>query len=443
MNGWTYYLHLLIMGAQAFKPILVTRTTCRICGCRSLTPVVSLGDQYIGGVLASETGEAFIKRKVPLDLVRCDPSVDENACGLVQMRHTVPPKVLYHKYYYQSGINQSMRDNLRSITELVESTIQLEKDDIILDIGCNDGTLLEAYQTKGLKKIGIDPSDVALMAREKGFEVINDFFSERSFRSIYPKKKARVITSISMFYDLEEPHRFVEDIYNVLREDGIWILEQSYLPLMLKMNSFDTICHEHLEYYSLAALERLFNDHHLEVIDAHLNDVNGGSSRLVVAHAGKIKPSPEANDRLQELRIREFEMAIETDAPYATFRDNLEKIRSDLQAFLKKAKEDGKLVHGYGASTKGSTTLQFCGISPDLLPAIADRNPRKWGSYTIGTNIKIISEDDSRAQNPDYYLVLPWHFIEEFKKRESDFLERGGKFIIPMPKVHTIGKDDY
>lgn len=430
------------MGAQAFKPILVTRTTCRICGCQSLTPVVSLGDQFIGGVLASETGEAFIKRKVPLDLVRCDPAVDENACGLVQMRHTVPPKVLYHKYYYQSGINQSMRDNLKGIADLVKSTIPLEKDDIVLDIGCNDGTLLDSYETKGLKKLGIDPSDVALMAREKGYQVVNDFFSERSFRSAYPKKKARVITSISMFYDLEEPHRFVEDIHHVLAEDGIWILEQSYLPLMLKMNSFDTICHEHLEYYSLAALERLFNDHHLEVIDAHLNDVNGGSSRLVVAHAGKIKLSPEANDRLQELRIREFEMAIETDAPYAEFRQNIEKIREDLQTFLKKAKEDGKLVHGYGASTKGSTTLQYCGITSDLLPAIADRNPRKWGSYTIGTNIKIISEEDSRAQNPDYYLVLPWHFIEEFKQRESDFLERGGKFIIPMPEVRTIGKDD-
>jgi SAM-dependent methyltransferase len=430
------------MGAQAFKPILVTRTTCRICGCRSLTPVVSLGDQYIGGVLASKTGEAFIKRKIPLDLVRCDPAQDEQACGLVQMRHTVPPKVLYHKYYYQSGINQSMRDNLKSITELVESTIQLEKGDIVLDIGCNDGTLLDSYETKELKKLGIDPSDVALMAREKGYEVVNDFFSERSFRSAYPKKKARVITSISMFYDLEDPHRFVEDIHRVLKEDGIWILEQSYLPLMLKMNSFDTICHEHLEYYSLAALERLFNDHHLEVIDAHLNDVNGGSSRLVVAHAGSITPSQEAYERLQELRIREFEMAIETDAPYAEFRSHIEKIRDDLQAFLKKARDEGKLVHGYGASTKGNTTLQYCGITPELLPAIADRNPRKWGSYTIGSNIQIISEDDSRKQKPDYYLVLPWHFIEEFKKRESDFLERGGQFIIPMPQVHTIGKGD-
>ncbi len=427
------------MGAQSFKPILVTRTTCRICGSKSLTPVVSLGDQFIGGVLASEDGTAFIKRKVPLDLVRCDPGMDQEACGLVQMRHTVPPKVLYHKYYYQSGINQSMRDNLASIARLAESHVSLEPGHLVLDIGCNDGTLLQSYKTSGLRLLGIDPSDVALQAREKGLQVVNDFFSARAFHSAYPDDKARVVTSISMFYDLENPHAFVEDIRSVLHERGIWILEQSYLPSMLKINSFDTICHEHLEYYSLAALERLFSDHHLEVLDVHLNDVNGGSFRLVVGHAGKHTIKPEANDRTQELRLREFEMALDTDAPYAEFRANIEKIKADLNAFLKKAKAEGKLVHGYGASTKGSTTLQYCGVNSELLPAIADRNPRKWGSYTIGTNIKIISEDESRQLKPDYYLVLPWHFMDEFVKRESEFLGRGGKFVVPMPKVHLVG----
>ncbi|HBJ87766.1 MAG TPA: class I SAM-dependent methyltransferase [Verrucomicrobiales bacterium] len=427
------------MAIQAFRPVLITRNTCRICGSRSLTPVVSLGDQFIGGVLASEDGSALIKRKVPLDLVRCDPSVDENACGLVQMRHSVPPKVLYHRYYYESGINQSMIDNLTGITQLVEETVKLKAKDIVLDIGCNDGTLLSSYQTQGLRHIGIDPSDVALKARAKGFEVVNDFFTARAFKSVHATEKARVVTSISMFYDLENPHAFVQDIADVLATDGIWILEQSYLPAMLDINSFDTICHEHLEYYSLAVLERLFGDHGLEVIDVHLNDVNGGSFRLVVAHAGQVKPSAEAAVRVQDLRIREFEMAIDSDAPYAVFRDNIERIRTDLNAFLKKAKSEGKLVHGYGASTKGSTTLQFCNVTPDLVPAIADRNPVKWGSYTIGTQIKIISEDESRAAKPDYYLVLPWHFMPEFLKREQDFLARGGKFVVPMPQVHLVG----
>lgn len=426
------------MAAAAYRPLLTTRTSCRICGCRSFTDVVRLGDQYIGGLIVSEDGSGTIKRQIPLDLVRCDPALDENACGLVQMRHSVPPKVLYHRYYYESGINQSMRDNLAGISALAEDTVTLKANDIVLDIGCNDGTLLASYRTQGLRHIGIDPSDVALKARERGFEVVNDFFSADAFRRVHAEEKARVVTSISMFYDLEDPRAFVTDIASVLADDGTWILEQSYLPAMLDVNSFDTICHEHLEYYSLAVLERLFGECGLEVVDVHLNDVNGGSFRLCVAHAGRVKPSMEAATRVQELRVREFEMALDTDAPYAEFRANIERIRVELQTFLKKAKAEGKLVHGYGASTKGNTTLQYCGITGDLLPAIADRNPRKWGSYTIGSRVKIISEEESRAAKPDYYLLLPWHFLAEFKTREKDFLDRGGKFVVPFPQVHLV-----
>lgn len=427
------------MASPAYRPLLTTRTTCRICGCSSFTDVARLGDQYIGGLIVSEDGTGTIKRKIPLDLVRCDPAHDENACGLVQMRHSVPPKVLYHRYYYESGINQSMRDNLAGISLLAEQTVTLNPGDIVLDIGCNDGTLLSSYRAQGLRHIGIDPSDVALKARERGFTVVNDFFSADAFRRVHAKENARVVTSISMFYDLEDPRAFVTDIASVLAEDGIWILEQSYLPAMLRMNSFDTICHEHLEYYSLAVLERLFGECGLEVVDVHLNDVNGGSFRLCVAHMGRVKASAEAATRVQELRVREFELALDTDEPYARFRSDIERIRTDLQAFLMKAKAEGKLVHGYGASTKGNTTLQYCCITGDLLPAIADRNPRKWGSYTIGSRVKIISEEDSRAAKPDYYLVLPWHFMPEFKIRESEFLARGGQFVVPFPQVHLVG----
>jgi len=215
-----------------------------------------------------------------------------------------------------------------------------------------------------------------------------------------------------MFYDLETPHPFVEDIKSILNPEGLWILELSYLPTMLEMNSFDTICHEHLEYYSLAPMERLFADHQLEVLDVTLNNINGGSFRITVGHAGRLNPSQEASARLQQLRLREFELALDTDAPYALFRKHIQKIRKDTLAFLKKAKAQKKLVHGYGASTKGNTTLQYCGLSAELVPAIADRNPDKWGSCTIGTNIPIISEEESRKRKPDYYFVLPWHFID-------------------------------
>ena len=426
------------MSNLLFSPILVTRQTCRICGSKALTPVVSLGDQFLSGAFAKPEGAPPVQRRVPLDLVRCDPTLDERACGLVQMRHSVPPKVLYASYWYRSGVNQTMRDNLAGIAQMAEKMAGLQKGDLVLDIGCNDGTLLKSYRTAGIKRLGIDPSNVVAHARAAGLQVVNDFFSAAALRSAYPDQKPKVITSIAMFYDLENPHKFVQDIKDSLHEEGLWVLELSYLPTMLEMNSFDTICHEHLEYYSLAPMERLFAEHGLELADVSLNDINGGSFRIAVGHAGKTRPSAEAQERMQQLRLKEFEMGLDTDAPYALFRRNIKKVRRDLAAFLKKAKAQKKLVHGYGASTKGNTTLQYCGVTPELVPAIADRNEDKWGSQTIGTNIPIISEEQSRKQKPDYYLVLPWHFIDEFKKREKDFLARGGKFVLPMPEVTLV-----
>ncbi len=428
------------MSSLSFSPILVTRNTCRICGSRALTPVVALGDQYISGAFAGPDGRPPVQRRIPLDLVRCDPGLDQGACGLVQLRHSVPPKILYRSYWYRSGINQTMRDNLAGIAQMAEDLAGVQAGDLVIDIGCNDGTLLKSYRTQGLRLLGFDPAtNIVEYARANGVPVVNDFFSAANLRAVYPEEKPKVITSIAMFYDLENPHLFVGDIKSLLHERGIWILELSYLPTMLEMNSFDTLCHEHLEYYSLAPLERLLAEHQLEVVDVTLNDINGGSFRIAVGHAGKISPPAEARARVQQLRLREFELALDTDAPYAVFRKNIDKIRKDLLAFLKKAKTQKKRVHGYGASTKGNTILQYCGVTPDLVPAVADRNQDKWGSFTIGTNLPIISEEASRKQKPDYYLVLPWHFIAEFKKREAEFLARGGKFLLPMPEVHLVG----
>lgn len=429
------------MAAISFSPVLVSRQTCRICGSAALTPVVSLGDQHISGAFAGPDGKPPVQRRIPLDLVRCDPSKDQNACGLVQLRHSVPPKVLYRSYWYRSGINQTMRDHLSSITRMAEDLVQPKAGDLAMDIGCNDGTLLKSYQTPGLKILGFDPAaNIVAYARANGVPVVNDFFSAASFRQASPDQKPKIITSIAMFYDLENPHAFVADIKSILSEQGVWILELSYLPTMLEMNSFDTLCHEHLEYYSLAPMERLFAEHDLEVLDVTLNDINGGSFCVAVGHAGRVTPTDAARERVQNLRLKEFEMALDTDAPFAVFRKNIAQIKQELLAFLKQAKARKKLVHGYGASTKGNTTLQYCGVTPKLMPAVADRNPDKWGSFTIGTNVPIISEEDSRRQKPDYYLVLPWHFLEEFKQREQDFLKRGGKFVLPMPQVHLVGK---
>jgi hypothetical protein len=243
-----------------------------------------------------------------------------------------------------------------------------------------------------------------------------------------------------MFYDLEEPGRFVADVASILSPDGVWILELSYLPTMLAQNSFDTICHEHLTYWALGPLERLLMAHDLAVIDATLNDVNGGSIQVTIAKAGgrQSERSNEAKARIYNLKRREVELRLDTQAPYDAFRARIETLRTELPALLVRLKAEGKLVLGYGASTKGNVTLQYCGITTDLLPAIADRNPRKWGTQTPGTSIPIISEDEMRARKPDYLLALPWHFMASFIAREAALRANGTRFIAPMPNVVIV-----
>ena len=420
---------------------LTTRTTCRVCGSTQLVHVLSLGDQYIAGAFAEPGGAQPVQRAIPLELVRCDMTRDENACGLIQTRHTVPGSILYQSYWYRSGINRTMTENLHGIAQAAQKLVGLAAGDLVIDIGCNDGTLLDGYGVESLSYLGYDPSDVSRYAVEKGYEVVNDFFSAGPFKERYADRRAKVVTSIAMFYDLEYPRDFVADVAAVLAREGVWVMELHYLPLMLEMNAFDAIVHEHLEYYSLAVIERLVGEQGLEVISAELNDMNGGSIRLFIAHAGTVQASAEAADGLQELRVREFEMALDSPEPYEEFARNVERVRDELGELCRSLTADGKVIHVYGASTKGNTILQYAGLDHSVIPYAADRNADKWGSETIRTKIPIISEEDSRKLNPDYYLVLPWHFLSEFLERERDYLEGGGQFIVPLPEVRVIGAE--
>jgi SAM-dependent methyltransferase len=335
-----------------------------------------------------------------------------------------------------------MTENLHEIAhEATEAVGGIRQGDLVVDIGCNDGTLLDGYAaTRGVSLLGVDPSDVTRYAVAKGYEVVNDFFSGATLAARVGDRRARVITSIAMFYDLEDPGRFVADIARSLDDDGIWVSEFSYMPTMLAKSSFDTICHEHLEYYSLTVIERLLAMHGLEVIQAALNDVNGGSIRLFIAHAGAhtLRRSPNVD----KLRQHEADLDLDGDSPYEEFARSAVQIRDDLTTLLRSLRDQGSTVHVYGASTKGNTILQYAGIDQELIPFAADRNPDKWGSETIATHIPIISEEESRALRPDYYLVLPWHFLDEFIERESAFLRDGGRFIVPLPRVRVIGADD-
>jgi 2-polyprenyl-3-methyl-5-hydroxy-6-metoxy-1,4-benzoquinol methylase len=417
--------------------MLITRQTCRSCGSSALTPVISLGDQILAGNFGFSQELPPVLRKIPLDLVRCDQERDEHACGLVQLRHTVPGDLMYSSYGYRSGINNTMREHLSGLAQELERRVDLSAGDMVIDIGANDGTLLTSYRTQGFTGVGFEPSIVQPESLPSHIKYIKDYFTAAPFTSRFPDKKAKIITSIAMFYDLEDPNAFVADIARLLHRDGLWVLEVAYLPRTLERNSFDTICHEHLEYYSLSSLDSLLRRHGLMVADVGENDINGGTIRVYACHQGGrfSERAEDARMRVYHMQRCEFDMKIDTAEPYAAFASRVAQIRTELPNLLRNLRAQGKIVYGYGASTKGNVILQYCGIGPDLVRGIADRNPAKWGQVTPGTGIPIISEDEMRAARPDHLLVLPWFFMREFLARETDFVWRGGKFIVPVPAV--------
>ena len=417
---------------------LNSRDSCRICGSKNLTSILNLGDQYFANYSPKSNDVVPFEEKIPLELVRCDKSIDPKSCGLVQLRHTTPPNLMYDRYFYRSGINQTMTNNLNEIAKQAISKIKLNPNDIVIDIGCNDGTLLQNYKELPIRSVGFDPAkNMVQFSKQTGAAIITEFFSAEEFIKNYGSEKAKIITSIAMFYDLEDPNQFVDDISKILHPDGIWILELSYLPLMLSQNAFDTIVHEHLEYYHLDALEFLLSKFNLKVVDIQLNDINGGSFRVVVQHKEKSIDN-KSLQHITELREKEKNLNLSTNQPFNDFIIKINAEKDKLVTFIKTEVSAGKTVHCYGASTKGNTLLQFYNLDKKLIQFIADKNPDKWGRKTIGTDISIISEEESHSMNPDYFLILPWHFINEFKEREKNYLKNGGKLLVPLPKFKII-----
>jgi hypothetical protein len=403
---------------------------CRISGSANLIPVLHLGNQALTGVFPKSPEQPITVG--PLDLVWCPDS------GLLQLGHSYDLEEMYGMNYgYRSGLNQSMVRHLKNKVNHLNRLCPVVSGDIVLDIGSNDATLLSSYQVSGLKRIGIDPTGVKFKDfYTDGIELVPDFFSAQAFKSKFPNGKAKIVTSISMFYDLESPRQFVQDIFDVLDDNGIWHLEQSYMPAMLRTNSYDTVCHEHLEYYSLEVVKNLLDQCGLKVIDVQMNAINGGSFAVT---ATKKTSCLKPNDTLIEWLLgQEYKMGLHTPKPYRDFEERVYKHRDDLTSLIHGLNADGKKVVGYGASTKGNVLLQFCGLNDQDLAAVAEVNPDKFGAYTPGTNIPILSEKDVKAMNPDYMLVLPWHFRQGIVEREAEYLASGGKLIFPLPEIEIV-----
>lgn len=404
-------------------------TKCRICASQNLLEVLSLGHQYLTGVFP-KTPEEPVSRG-PLDLSWCPD------CGLLQLKQQYNPDEMYGQNYgYRSGLNASMVRHLEQKSHFLERLVPLAPHDMVVDIGSNDATSLKAYTSTCLK-VGIDPTGTKF--REfytDDIELIPDFFSAAQFQAAFPKRRAKIITAIAMFYDLPDPAAFVRDIATILEDDGIWHFEQSYMPSMLRTNSYDTICHEHVEFYSFKVVKTLLEECGMRVMDVQMNAVNGGSFAVTACK----KDAPyKSNDPIIEWMLRqESEMGLDTPRPYRDFEERVFQHRSSLKGLIEALANDGQKIIGYGASTKGNVLLQFCGLTSAHIPYIAEVNPDKFGSFTPGTNIPIISEAEARAMKPDYFFVLPWHFKSSILEREQDFLTGGGKFIFPLPEIEIV-----
>jgi len=409
---------------DAYRPI----EKCRLCGSRHLQPLFSLGPQVLTGVFRKPEQPDPIA--VPLDLILC------NDCKFLQLRYTVDPGLMYAEYWYRSGINQTMRDHLAGITADVKRQVPLQAGDYVIDTGCNDGTLLLSYNVPGLKRIGVDPSDAILSIKDDSIAKVNTYFSAKAVKEALGGKKAKVITSISMFYDLDDPHSFIKDVRDCLDAEGAWVVEMNYTGNMILDIGYDMISHEHVAYYTLRTFERLINMNGMYLNDASFNSINGGSIRLFCGLKDTSTPA------VKEISAREAKVGLEDIATYETCARRIEDFRVKLTGLVRGIVARGGKVAAYGASTRGNTFLQHCEFIETDIFAAADRNPGKWGLVTPGTRIPIRSEAEVRAARPDYMLVLPYGFLQEFLKREEDYMKAGGKLIVPLPELCVYSWQD-
>ncbi len=405
---------------------------CRICDNTELVPVIDLGIQYLTGVFPHSDDMSKVT-KGPLRLVKCHGIGSH--CGLLQLEHTYSLSEMYGENYgYRSGLNLSMVKHLKTKVEIIVKSSNLSANDLVIDIGSNDGTTLGFYPTN-LDLVGIDPTGSKFKKYyAPHVKLIPDFFTADLGKKLFGQKKAKVVTSFSMFYDLDSPINFAKDIASILDEkDGIWIFEQSYMPSMLEMNSYDTICHEHLEYYSLAQILWIADKAGLKIIDVETNNVNGGSFSVVAALKDSMRDVN--SEKINVMLLAEEKSGLSTLKPYEDFFDRIQKTKVELKKFVSKTKKSGKKICGLGASTKGNVLLQFCEFTKEDIEVIADVNPDKFGAYAPGTCIPIMDEKKVLSTNPDYLLVLPWHFRDFFL---SSPVFKNFKLVFPLPQLEVV-----
>tara|TARA_R110001583_G_scaffold8506_34_gene40805 strand:+ start:402 stop:1688 length:1287 start_codon:yes stop_codon:yes gene_type:complete len=414
---------------------------CRICGSKNLIEVIHIEDQYLSPTFVqTNVNNPLADIRVPQTLVLCDKSDNNDGCGLLQLKETVDPDLLYREYFYRSAVSDTMRRDLHDVVDEVLNNTQVtvQDNDVVLDTGANDCTML-SYFPETLTRIGVEPANNIDWGHvPDSISIVNDYFTYDAIKETLGDKKIKILTSCAMFYDLDEPNNFVADVKKSLDPQGVWCIQLSYLPSMLKNINFYDICNEHLEYYSLQTLHNLMERHGLSIFDATTNHVNGGSARVFITHSER---ELEETERLQALYKMEASLDLNNEQTYFNFKAKIDELKNKIKSTMLSEIQQGKLVLGLGASTKGNMLLQLFDIGKETIPYISERNPEKVGLKTLGTDIELISEERARELNPSCMLVLPWYFKDEIVKREKEYLENGGKLLFPMPYPHIVHKD--
>ncbi len=409
---------------------------CRICHNPNLVSILDLGTQALTGIFPRSIDEYV--PEAPIELVKCHDGGKSQCCGLLQLRHTYNCQKLYSASYgYCSGLTTIMRNHLHKKARYLADMVSIRTGDIIIDIGSNDGTLLRVFPPGQFTLIGIDPvADKFKKYYPSNIQVISEFFPSISLRKIIGDKKAKLFFSIAMFYDVQSPLDFMKEIYDLLDDNGVWMLEQSYMPVMLSTTAYDTICHEHLAYYGFKQIKWLAEKAGFKVICIEFNEINGGSFSVVLAKKG----SYFREDTLGINRVLQFEKRRGLDllSTYEEFSSRVYKHREQLRQTIFGIRQAGKRIAGYGASTKGNVLLQFCCLTAEHIDYILDINEEKFGCFTPGTQIPIVPEDDTHLFESDYLLVLPWHMRQEFVRKQQKYIKSGGRLLFPFPSIEII-----
>lgn len=403
---------------------------CLLCGVAQVEEFLDLGATALANRFVAADEINGDETKYPLRIGFC------HGCGHVQLTEAVPPREMFENYLYISSASDTLKNHLWRLSDMLVQRYRLNAQDLVIDIGCNDGTLLQGFQRHGVRLLGVDPArNLAAFTDGSGIERYTELFTAAAAKQIVERwGSASLVSATNTFPHIQDPADFAQGIDTVLKPGGVFVIEMHYLLDMIEQVAFDTIYHEHVSYWALGPMKRFFEQHGLSVIDAERVPLHHGQLRVHVQRRGEGIVSPG----VEEILAKERAAGLDAFATYEEFARRMHRIKRDLRGTLDDLACRGERVVGYGAPAKGNTLLGFLEVGPELLPYIVDRSPLKQGLYTPGTHIPVVAPERLLADQPDYLLLLAWNFADEIIAQQAEYRRRGGKFMVPVPEVRIL-----